>query len=177
MNKADEYFSEVMNAILHVDRSIVNKIVEAINVCDLKTGKIIIIGNGGSTTTASHFSGDLAKTCQFDSICLSDSSYLVTAYGNDIGYDKVFSEQILRCGYAWDVLIAISGSGLSANIIEAVEIARKQELTIVGLTGNDGGQLKDLCDLCLIVPSSHIEVIEDAHLAICHCIVEMLKNA
>jgi len=175
VQKIDQYFSEVMNAILHIDRSIVEGIVQAIK--DSKPSMIFVVGNGGSATTASHFAGDLFKTCRINARCPVDSNYLVTAYGNDIGYDRIFSEQLINNTFTDDLLIVISGSGRSPNIIEAVEVAKKQGLKTIGLTGFDGGLLKNLCDICLIVPSDHMEVIEDAHLAICHCIVNALKES
>lgn len=176
MKKTDEYFSEVITALTNLDRKIVANIAQEIGQCDINQGKILVIGNGGSTSTASHFSGDLSKTCGFESYCLSDSTYLITAFANDNGYENVFSEQLLRDGYEHDLLVCISGSGNSLNILRAATNAISQGMKVIGLTGFDGGQLKDLCNICLIVPSEHMEVIEDAHLSICHCIVEMLKG-
>jgi len=177
MERIDSYFSEVVNAIMHLDRKIVYRIIDLIKDCDETGNKILVAGNGGSSTTASHFAGDLSKTCRLESYCLTDSHYLVTALGNDHGYHNIFSKQIDNIGCKEDLYIAISGSGNSSNIIEAIETAKSHRLTTIGLTGFDGGLVKDLCDIYLIVPSNHMEVIEDVHLAICHCIVEQLKNA
>lgn len=173
MDKIEQYFSEGMNAILHLDNKVIGDIVRAIQNYSYK---IMVAGNGGSSTTASHFAGDLSKTCKLNAYCLVDSGYLVTAYGNDNGFENIFSEQIERSASPGDVFIAISGSGNSQNIIEAVEMAKSKGMFIIGLTGFDGGVLKDLCDICLVVPSDHMEVIEDVHLAISHCIVTILKD-
>lgn len=153
------------------------EIANAIETWDEWGSKLLICGNGGSSTTASHFAGDLSKTCNLEAHCLSDSQYLITAHGNDDGYFQIFSKQVERIGYQDDVLIVISGSGKSENVVRAVKEAKQLDMKTIGLTGMDGGLLKDLCDICLIVPSNHMEVIEDVHLAVCHCIVEMLKES
>lgn len=171
---ADKYISTLMNTLLKLQRDKVMEIVEILR--EHKSGRIFTIGNGGSATTASHLAGDLFKTCWFEAFCLSDSNYLITAIANDNGYDHIFSGQVKNVICDRDVLIAISGSGKSPDIIEAVETAKKYDATVIGLTGFDGGLLKDICNLCLIVPSNTMEIIEDVHLTICHCIVRALKG-
>lgn len=168
----DVYFSALINSMIQLDRDKVMEITDMLN--KHENGRIFTMGNGGSATTASHLAGDLFKTCGFDAFCLSDSNYLITAVANDRGYDHIFSDQVENVICDRDILIAISGSGKSSNIIEAVETAKKYEAKVIGLTGFDGGLLKDICDICLIVPSNTMEIIEDVHLTICHCIVRAL---
>lgn len=176
MEGTDNYFSEVINALIHLDRKTVESIVEAIDICEMHNHKVLTCGNGGSATTASHFAGDLSKTCGVEAYSLVDSNYLITALANDCGYENIFAHQIDISGYTGDLLIVFSGSGLSPNIIESIDKAKELNINTIGITGRDGGRLKELCDICLIVPSEHMEVIEDVHLSICHCIVEILKG-
>jgi len=138
--------------------------------------RIFIFGNGGSAATAAHFTVDLLKGTRdeakphFKAICLNDNIPTLTALANDIGYDAVFSEPLASLAEPGDVAIAISGSGNSANVLRAMVTAREHRLVSIGLTGFSGGRLKDLVDVAIIVPSTSMQLIEDAHLAILHAI-------
>jgi D-sedoheptulose 7-phosphate isomerase len=99
------------------------------------------------------------------------------AYANDEGYDVIFAEQLLALGQPGDVLIAISGSGNSANILKVIETARQMQIKVIGLTGFKGGKMKALTDICLVVPSDSMEVIEDVHLIINHILAGLLRGA
>ena len=110
-------------------------------------------------------------------ICLNDNIPSVMAYANDEGYEVIFSEQLLALGKPGDVLIAISGSGNSANILKVMETARQMQIKIIGLTGFEGGKMKDMTDICLIVPSDSMEMIEDVHLIINHILAGLLRGA
>lgn len=149
-----------------------------------ETGKqIIVIGNGGSAAAASHMVCDFNKNTReagkkrMRAICLNDNTPSVLAYANDEGYDIIFSEQLLSLGQSGDILIAISGSGNSANIIKAIETARQMNIKVIGLTGFKGGKMKELTDICLVVPSDSMEMIEDVHLIINHILAGLLRGA
>ena len=135
---------------------------------------IFIFGNGGSAATASHMTCDLDKTTKqpgkprFKAISLNDNIPLLSAYANDEGYDNVFSEQIITLGRPGDIVIAISGSGNSPNVLKAIQTASNLNITTIGITGFSGGKLKDLVDICLIVPSDRMEMIEDMHMVVDH---------
>jgi D-sedoheptulose 7-phosphate isomerase len=149
-----------------------------------KMGKqVFVIGNGGSAAAASHMVCDFSKNTReagknrMRAICLNDNIPSVMAYANDEGYDVIFSEQLMALGRPGDILIAISGSGNSANILKAIETARKMQIKIIGLTGFKGGKMKDLTDICLVVPSDSMEMIEDVHLIINHILAGLLRGA
>ncbi len=149
-----------------------------------ETGKqIFVIGNGGSAAAASHMVCDFNKNTReagkkrMRAICLNDNTPSVLAYANDEGYDIIFSEQLLSLGQSGDILIAISGSGNSANIIKAIETARQMNIKVIGLTGFQGGKMKELTDICLVVPSDSMEMIEDVHLIINHILAGLLRGA
>ena len=142
---------------------------------------IFILGNCGSAATASHFACDLAKGTQrpgarpFRVMALTDNVPLMTAWGNDTSYDRIFAEQLRPLAQPDDLVIAISGSGNSPNVLEAVRTARLAGARSIGWTGFQGGKLKDLVDVCVIVPSDCMEQIEDVHLIMEHAICTTLR--
>jgi len=172
--------NEILNALP------ADKFIEINNVLQdaRETGKqIFVIGNGGSAAAASHMVCDFGKNTRqpgknrMRAICLNDNVPSVMAYANDEGYEVIFSEQLLALGKAGDVLIAISGSGNSANILKALETARQMQIKVIGLTGFQGGKMKALTDICLVVPSDSMEMIEDVHLIINHILAGLLRGA
>ncbi len=144
-------------------------------------GKILLCGNGGSASDAQHIAAELSGRFQYDRPPLYaealhvNSSYL-TAVANDYSYDKVYSRMIEAAGKKGDVLIAISTSGNSANVVEAVKQAQKQEMMCIGLTGADGGKLKSLCDLSLRVPSKNTARIQETHILMGHILCEKIER-
>jgi D-sedoheptulose 7-phosphate isomerase len=137
---------------------------------------IYTIGNGGSYSTASHFAQDLTKACGYTALCLMDNTSMLTAYSNDDGYDKALANIILKYGMKEDVLIAISGSGNSPNIINAAKIAHRECMFVVGITGFDGGKLKDLADLSIHIPLDDMATVESIHSMILHYVTIKLKK-
>lgn len=143
---------------------------------------IFTCGNGGSASTASHFVCDIVKGAsyqrekRFRILALTDSLATVTAYSNDVNYDCIFAEQLKNFAMPGDVLIAISGSGNSPNVIAAAEYARTVGCKTIGLTGRDGGKLGRTVDLNIQVPVQHMGRIEDAHLIICHMMAYQLME-
>lgn len=143
------------------------------------------MGNGGSAATASHFACDLAKGTTMDNpsmrkrfkvTALTDNVPLLTAWANDIDYENMFVEQLKNLLEEGDLVIAISGSGNSKNVLKAVEYANTRAAKTVGLTGFEGGRLKDMVKECLIVPSNSIERIEDVHLILEHLLCSYLRK-
>jgi D-sedoheptulose 7-phosphate isomerase len=144
--------------------------------------QVFTIGNGGSSSTASHLAADLSKNTtgpnmrRFRITSLGDNAAIVTALANDLGYEHVFSEQLVNLIRAGDVLIAVSASGNSPNIVEALRYAQQQSAYVVALLGFDGGIAATLADNAIIVPSRDFGIVEDMHLAINHILVEHFRD-
>lgn len=142
---------------------------------------VFVFGNGGSAATASHFACDLGKGTvregapRFRIVTLHDLATF-SAYANDLGYETVFAEPLKSLARPGDVAVGISASGNSPNVLRAVEAARKLGLHTVGITGYQGGKLRELVDLCIIVPSEDMQQIEDMHLAILHAVFRALLD-
>ena len=149
----------------------------------LKMGrKILIAGNGGSAADAQHFAAELAgkfihERKGLPAIALTTNTSIITAIANDFGYEYVFSRQIEALGNRGDIFVGISTSGNSRNILQSLSSARENRITTIGLIGNDGGLMADLCDLKLIVPSSDTQHIQEAHIMIIHELCAIIDNA
>jgi len=144
-------------------------------------GKLLLAGNGGSAGDAQHLAGEILSRLNYDrapgaAIALTTDSSVLTAIANDYGYDRVFERQILGLGRAGDVLIAISTSGRSPNILRAIAAAREKGLSVVGLTGKSGGEMPPLCDVCLRVPSDSTPVIQQIHITAGHIICGLVEQ-
>jgi D-sedoheptulose 7-phosphate isomerase len=147
---------------------------------------IFFFGNGGSASTASHFVTDIAKVAggtkphgpgkRFRCVSLNDNLPGLTAWANDTSYAEVFAGQLRALAESGDVVVAISGSGNSPNVLEAVRAATAMGLTTVGLTGMGGGKLKDLVDVALVVPSNSMQHTEDTHLITLHVLTAYLRD-
>jgi len=144
--------------------------------------KIFFCGNGGSASTASHFTSDLAKgtivegTPRFKALSLADNIPQMLAWGNDACYEDIFVEQLKNLFEPGDVVLGISGSGNSENVLRAIRYARENDGVTVGITGFDGGKIKDMVDLCLIVPVHNMQKTEDIHMLIDHLTTLMIKE-
>jgi len=144
-------------------------------------GKVFLIGNGGSAADAQHIAAELAGRFRLEraglpAIALTTNTSVLTALANDYGYDSVFSRQLEALISEKDVLIAISTSGTSPNILKAVEVARSKNVTVIGLTGKNGGKLKDMADLAIMVPSDDTARIQEAHITIGHIICHLVEE-
>ena len=143
---------------------------------------IFIMGNGGSASTATHFTSDLLKTSiiknekRFKAHSLSDNIPVILAWANDTEYKNIFSEQLENFLKKDDIVIGISGSGNSENVISAIEFANTKNAITVTLTGKDGGKLAKLSEINLTVPSDDMLTIETMHLMICHLITTMIRS-
>ena len=144
--------------------------------------QVFTLGNGGSAANASHIACDLSKSAirddlpRFRVISLVDNVPLATAWANDTSYENVFAAQLENLLQPGDVVIALSGRGRSPNILNAARLARKRGATVIGLTGFNGGLLREIADPCIIVPSDCMEQIEDTHLIIGHLLSVYLRE-
>ena len=142
--------------------------------------KLLFAGNGGSAADAQHLAGELVSRFNYDrpglpAFSLSTDTSILTAIGNDYGYEQLFSRQVEAVGNPGDVFIGISTSGRSANIIKALKVARSKGLLTVGLTGRGGGQMPALCDHCLRTPSDSTPRIQEGHIAMGHSICQLIE--
>jgi D-sedoheptulose 7-phosphate isomerase len=149
----------------------------------LATGHLVMVcGNGGSAAEASHFACDLGKGTRRDGpptfhvVSLTDNVPLLTAWANDSGYERVFAEQLTALARPGDLLVAISASGNSPNVVAAIDAARSCGMAVVGLTGRSGGRLAQMADVVVNVPSYRIEVVEDAHLVVAHSLCVAVRE-
>lgn len=143
--------------------------------------KTLIAGNGGSAADAQHIAGEFVSKFYFDrpglaSIALTTDTSILTAIGNDYGYEKLFSRQIQANGVKGDIFIGISTSGNSVNIVEALKECKKKDIVTVGLTGKDGGEMSELCDYCIKVPSNETPRIQEVHILIGHVICAVVEE-
>ncbi len=144
--------------------------------------RIFIMGNGGSAATASHFALDLAKNTitprapRLKAISLTDHVPLITAWSNDTAYEHIFEEQLANMIEAGDVVIGISTSGNSPNVINALLLAKKSGAATVGLLGARGGLMKNLVDAYILAPGQNIEQEEDAHMILAHVITRHMRQ-
>jgi D-sedoheptulose 7-phosphate isomerase len=174
------YFSTVQSLIDQVPFDAVDHVVGVLMTVNRAGRTVFICGNGGSAATASHFGCDLAKRPivagqpRFRVISLTDNNALMTALSNDIGYEAVFAEQLLPLVQKDDVLIGISGSGNSKNVLNAVSVAKAAGATTIGFSGYDGGKLAGMVDISVHIPSFNMAMVEDIHLMLEHAICEKL---
>jgi D-sedoheptulose 7-phosphate isomerase len=150
--------------------------------CLADHGKILLAGNGGSAADAQHLAAELVGRFKRErrglpAIALTTDTSLLTAVANDYGYDQVFRRQVEALGRAGDVLIAISTSGNSPSVLEAVEAAAEQHLTTVALTGGTGGRLASRCDHAIVVPADDTARIQEAHILIGHVLCELVDGS
>ena len=176
------YLSRLEAVISNTPREAMVEIASTLRKAQEDGQRVFVFGNGGSAATASHMACDFGKNTRLPGrprlriISLNDGIPTMMAYANDEGYENVFSEPLLSLAEKGDVAIAISGSGNSPNVLKGVHTARQLGLKTIGLTGYEGGKLKDAVDTCLVVPSNSIERIEDVHLIINHIITGLLRG-
>lgn len=144
-------------------------------------GLLLVAGNGGSAADAQHIAAELTGRFKRErqplrAMALHGNTSALTAIGNDYGYEHVFERELSAHARPGDVLLAISTSGNSANILRAMEAARKHKVGVIGLTGEDGGKMRSACDLCLRVPSKSTARIQEMHITIAHAICELVEE-
>jgi D-sedoheptulose 7-phosphate isomerase len=143
--------------------------------------KLLLAGNGGSAADAQHLAGEFLARFNYDrapvaAVALTTDSSVLTAISNDYGYEEVFARQIRGLGNSGDVFFALSTSGRSRNILRAIEAARDKRLTIVGLTGRSGGEMRRHCDICLSAPSDSTPLIQQIHIIAGHIICGIVEE-
>lgn len=142
--------------------------------------RIYFLGNGGSAADAQHLATELVgrfeRDNSFAAQALTTDTSLLTAVGNDFGFDTVFSRQLKALARAGDLVVAISTSGNSNNILKAIEAARQVGARVLGLSGKDGGKMRELCDLCLVVASDRTCRIQECHITVGHILCELIEN-
>jgi D-sedoheptulose 7-phosphate isomerase len=175
------YLHSLHVAMVAIPTSTVEAAVTSLRQARARDATVVFVGNGGSASTASHFAADLAKNTQhptfgrFRTICLSDNVALFSAWANDEGYENVFLEGVKTHLRPGDVLIAISGSGNSENVLRAAVYARNLGCEVIGLIGFSGGALRALCSIPIVVSAASIEEAEDGHLIVNHAFCTAIK--
>src|SRR3989344_2614373 len=180
------FFEEIKKCISEIDIKKIEEIADVLHTAWKNDRQVFILGNGGSASQASHMAADISKNTlgrvydprikRFRIMALTDNVSLMTAYANDVGYDEVFSQQLRNLLGEHDVLIVITGSGNSPNIIRAVEYAKEQNAITIGLLGFDGGRVKNMLDYELTVQSKNYGIVESVHPAIHHLIVNYFSK-
>ncbi len=176
------YREELLAQWRDLDLNSVAKLARAVVEAQEHGRNIFVIGNGGSAATASHWATDLSKTAAVTGrpllkcLSLTDNVSLITAIGNDLSFDDIFSRQLENLLEPQDIVILISGSGNSPNLIKAAKFARLRQAQTVALLGFDGGKLKGLADICVHIKSDQYGVIEDLHLSVGHILTFYLKQ-
>ena len=177
-----QYLTDLTATVNRLPAEAIEQLIALLHEARLQGRQVFLLGNGGSAATASHFACDLAKNTivaglpSFRAISLVDNAALMTAWANDTAYDNLFCGQLGCLLRPQDVVIGISASGNSPNVLRAIEMARAGGAVTVGLTGFAGGKLKGLVDLAIVVPSDCMEQIEDLHLVIEHLVVTALRE-
>jgi D-sedoheptulose 7-phosphate isomerase len=177
-----EYCASVSEVLANMPAVGIELVIQALMQAHEAGRAVFVFGNGGSAALASHMACDLGKGMadvtpkRSRVLSLTDNVALITAWANDISYEEVFSEQLKNQLQPGDVAFAISTSGNSPNVLRALHVARSLGACTVGLTGFDGGKARQLCDLCIVVPSDNTQIIEDAHTVLAHGMFSVLRT-
>jgi D-sedoheptulose 7-phosphate isomerase len=172
-------------ADIQADKALLNQVVECAEIIVdtlRKGGKVLIAGNGGSAADAQHIAGEFVSRFNYDrpglaAIALTTDTSILTAIGNDYGYERLFSRQVQALGREGDVFIGITTSGNSANVLEALKTAKHAGLKTIGFTGSTGGKMAGICDITLRMPSPETPKIQEGHIAIGHIICGLVEAA
>ncbi|MDF2953426.1 MAG: Phosphoheptose isomerase [Thermodesulfobacterium sp.] len=172
---------EVQKAFIEIESEKIMEVVYLAKKVISKNGKILIFGNGGSAADAQHLAAELVNRFKKErspmpAIALTTDTSILTAVANDYDFSEVFSKQILALGKKGDIALGISTSGKSANVISALKVAKKLGMHTVGLSGGDGGLMKELCDYLILVPSYETPRIQEGHLLFLHIFSELLEE-
>jgi D-sedoheptulose 7-phosphate isomerase len=174
------YLSDLQNVLTKVDVAEIDAIANVLHAAYQQQKTILVMGNGGSGSTASHMVCDINKgTClqaekKFHMISLADCIPMILALGNDVGFESIFVEQVKMYAKPGDVVIGISGSGNSPNVLRAIEYAKQLGCVTIGVCGYGGGKLKSLVDHCFHVKVDDMQLVEDVHMILVHVLMRML---
>jgi D-sedoheptulose 7-phosphate isomerase len=177
------YFRDLTGLVSQLPYNSISQIVSIFLNTFAEQRTVYVFGNGGSAASASHLMCDINKGASPGEgkrprvMALTDNASLITAWANDFGYERIFSEQLKTFIKPRDVAFAISTSGDSPNVLLALEVARESGAMTVGLGGCQGGQMKSLCDVCAIVPSDNVQLVEDLHHAMIHSIFVAVRQS
>lgn len=173
-----EYISQLTKSLASLDTKALQQIRDELLTAREQGRNVFVVGNGGSASTASHMANDLSKGVlghagdkdikRFRIVSLTDNVSIITAWANDTAYEKCFSEPLKALIDAGDLLIAISASGNSKNVLNAVDVAKQAGARVIGLAGFDGGALETKCDVCLTARIPKYDVVEDIHMIVSH---------
>jgi D-sedoheptulose 7-phosphate isomerase len=185
ISRISDHFSDSAQTKLDAIELLAGPIAEAAELmvaCLLADGKILACGNGGSAADAQHIAAEfvgryLKDRVPYSAIALSTNTSALTAIGNDYGFDEVFARQVRAHGRAGDVLLAVSTSGTSPNVLAAVAAAREVGMSVIALSGCDGGTLIDDCDVCLVVPVDSTPRIQEMHILLAHVLCGLVEDA
>lgn len=144
--------------------------------------KLLVMGNGGSAADSQHFAAEIVGRFKMErralpAVALSTDTSILTAIGNDYGFDAVFSRQVEALAVPGDVVVGLSTSGNSPNVLKALNAAKERGCLTIGLLGRDGGSIKDICDLALVVPSTDTPRIQEGHITIIHIVCDLVEKA
>ena len=176
-----EYVTQLIDGLVELDKKNLDLAVDELVAAYANGKNVFVCGNGGSAAISEHFTCDHSKGVCFDTgmlpqvQSLSSNMSLVTAIANDMGYEKVFSHQLNMKANEGDVLVVVSSSGNSPNIVEALRVAKLKKLSTIALVGFDGGEAKELADVVLHVKNNNYGVVEDAHQAIMHIMAQSIR--
>lgn len=176
----DGYFSRLRDALALVDRPALSEIMNVLEAARLEGRGVFVMGNGGSAATASHFVCDfnkgisMGKERRYRLHCLNDNVPSLMAIANDLSYDNVFVEQLRNFYREGDVVLGISGSGNSENVVRALRWAAENGAVTIGFTGYDGGAVRRICRYNLHIPLNDMQIVEDLHLVANHCMMKIL---
>lgn len=185
MNTVDNYrayFDRLKNTVDKLSVDTIQKIVQSLLHCRDENKTMFIFGNGGSAANASHIAGDFLKGIsygldkRFRVLCLNDNMAGTTAIANDLSYDEVFIEQLKTFMMPGDVVIGISGSGNSENVVKAIKWARENRGKTIGICGFKGGRLAQTAEIVMLVPIEDMEITEDIHSIVFHCIKQEINR-
>lgn len=177
------YFEKLKKTVDAIDVSDLNALMNELMDAKDAGKQIFIMGNGGSSATASHYVCDFNKGIslnqdkKFRLICLNDNIPSLMAYANDLSFEDVFVEQLKNYFQVGDVVIGISGSGNSKNVLKAIQYANEHGGITVGLTGYDGGKLKQMVKCGVHIPVDDMQITEDLHMVLDHCMMKILCNS
>lgn len=172
----NEYIRRLKKTLDNLDRKEIVQLAKLLTDARKRGSTIYIFGNGGSGSTASHFACDIGKIGQFRVISLNDNTVVMTAHANDFGYENVFIMQLKTLLKDGDVVIGISGSGNSGNVLKAIDYANSKGNITCGITGYDGGQLRKMAMFCVNARVNDMQMAEDIHVIINHILVKLLQG-
>ncbi|BCS51727.1 D-sedoheptulose 7-phosphate isomerase [Geobacter sp. SVR] len=160
----------------------ISELAELLTRAFMNGNKLLVMGNGGSAADSQHFAAEIVGRFKMErralpAVALSTDTSILTALGNDYGFDSVFSRQIEALAAAGDVVIGLSTSGNSPNVSRALELARSRGCRTVGLLGKDGGSIRELCDLALIIPAQDTPRIQEGHITVIHIVCDLVEKA